>query len=36
MLSLGAGSLAECYNAHERGLKVSNYFTLCQIVISLR
>lgn len=29
MLSLGAGSLAECYDAHERGFKVSNYFTLC-------
>jgi hypothetical protein len=32
MLSLGAGSLAECYDAHERGLKVSKRLLLYEVV----
>jgi hypothetical protein len=33
MLSLGAGSLAECYDAHERGLKVSEHLLLYGVLI---
>jgi hypothetical protein len=32
MLSLGAGSLAECYDARERGLKVSRWVSLYEII----
>ena len=34
MLSLGAGSLAECYDPHERGLKVNRWISYMRLSLT--